>query len=103
MLLVKKQASSISNNSLKYCSSHNKLKKLSNATSTDLWAAVGRTRNTNYNSTVSSLLGDPNDINAHFVKIASKDAYDCRELHSFHRTVDACILSRLLILKLSIC
>jgi len=59
------------------------LQKLSNATSKQ--TAVNKTRNSNNRDASTRFLRDPDIVNAHFARIASKDGYDYRELDCFRR------------------
>jgi len=60
------------------------LSRLSNATTKDLWAAVNKTRKRcDDGNKDPTLLYNPNVVNDYFAKVASKAAYDSRELDGF--------------------
>jgi len=60
------------------------ISRLSNATTKELWVAVNKTRNGScVDGDKDGILYNPDVVNDYFVKVASKDAYEGRELDGF--------------------
>jgi len=70
------------------------LRKLDKATTKQMWAAVKKTRTGNDTYRNSTLLQNPNAVNRHFAKIASKNIYDHKELDIYRHTWEYCDFDR---------